>query len=173
MRDGIIARLSLEVGLAILTERDAEGCALKNVYERPISLELGLEPKLRCRVISVEPDALGAGYFIAKYEVLNDDKDEFYQFEIRVPKEAEPSMECWISVFDSVRSFYSRKEDVLTYSYKLIQQIIDLIFKQTKKAPPKKEAVVKTGDEKPREAKPSVKQVAVESPSNNIDGTES
>ena len=124
---------------------------MRNVYDRPVSLELDLKPRLRSRIVSVEPDALDSNYFVAKYEVLNDDRNEYYPFELRVPKDASPGLECWDSVFESVKSFYSRKEDILTYGYRITQQIIEEIFKQTKKAPPKKEAAEKSGDDKPRE----------------------
>jgi hypothetical protein len=115
-----------------------------DVYSKPVSLELDRNPIQHYKVESVKPDEFDPEVFVAKYEVLDDEKKSFYPFEIRVPKNALPESDSWKPVFDSVSNLYSRKEDKLTYGYKIMQLIIDEIYKQTKQAPPKKAATDKT-----------------------------
>ncbi len=121
---------------------------MRDVYSKPVSLELNSEPIQHYRIESVKQDEFDSNTFIAKYEVLDDEKKTFYPFEVRVPKVAVPEGPYWKPIFESVGVLYSRKEDRLTYGYKIIQLIIDDIYKQTKVAPPKKSpAQVKSEDE--------------------------
>jgi len=111
------------------------------------------ELRLHYRVDSVLPDEHDENQFIAKYRILDDDRNEYFPFEIRVPKDVSPAGEYWQPVFEAVEQFYSRKEDILTYSYKIIRLVIEQIFKQTKKAPPKKVPTAKTPNPKKKESK--------------------
>ncbi len=127
---------------------------MKDVYEKPVSPEMDRALLLHYRVNSVAPDPADGARFIAKYEVLNDEDGKFYPFEIVLPRDVDVTGEYWKPIFDSVGLFYSRREDILTYGYRIIQFIFDEIFKQTKEAPPKKTASKKTdGDEGGAESK--------------------
>ena len=115
---------------------------MKDVYSKPVSPELDRDEKQHYKVVSVSPDAI-PGNFVAKYEVLDDEKGEFFPFEIRIPADAGPEHEAFKAVFTHVALLYSRKEDILSYGYKIIHGIISDLFKQTKKEAPKKTPAAK------------------------------
>lgn len=128
---------------------------MKDVYEKPVSPEMDRALLLHYRVKSVAPDPSDAAHFIAKFEVLNDEDGKFYPFEIILPRDIDVTGDYWKPVFESVGLFYSRREDILTYGYRIVQFIFDEIFKQTKEAPPKKAASKKSegeeGGDQPKE----------------------
>ena len=106
---------------------------MRDVYKKPVSLEMNREVRAHYRIISVEPDPGDGNLFIAKYEILDDEDREFYPFELRVPKDVKPEGEYWKALFEQVGELYGRREESLTYGYKIKQLIFEAIFKQTKK----------------------------------------
>ena len=63
---------------------------MRDVYNKPVSLEMNREERAHYRIVSVEPDQGDGNLFIAKYEILDDEHGEFFPFELRVPKDVKP-----------------------------------------------------------------------------------
>ncbi|MEP0813579.1 MAG: hypothetical protein HRF49_02800 [bacterium] len=115
---------------------------MRDVYKKPVSLEMDREERVHYRILSVSPDG-ASNLFIAKYELLDDERNTFFQFELRVPADVEAVASYWQPLFEQVGTLYERKEDVLAYGYRIKQAIIEAIFKQTKKEAPKKTPAAK------------------------------